>query len=166
MAEQPEPPSGNLSGAMTTPANDARHLPSRAEAYGHVVLGDQAGGEWGFPTANVAVDAGTRLPGSGIYAGWCFVPNVQPCPAALYVGDRRVRYKKQVLPIVEAHLLDYSGSLYGQRVRLVFDKLVRASRRFESTEELVRQIGKDVGRIRQLLLHATQARELDERRGC
>jgi riboflavin kinase/FMN adenylyltransferase len=107
------------------------------EIEGSVVAGDQRGGTLGFPTANLMPAAHFLVPAYGIYAGSALGHR-----AALSVGvnphyggaERRI----------EAFLLDFEGDLYGRRLRLeVWDRL-RDERAFESEEELVAQIARDV----------------------
>ena len=53
---------------------------------------------------------------------------------------------------MEAHLLDYpGGDLYGARMRLLFVTRLRDERRFDTVDELIAQIGRDVGRTREVL---------------
>jgi riboflavin kinase/FMN adenylyltransferase len=53
--------------------------------------------------------------------------------------------------VVEAHLLDFDGDLYGARMRLEFAGRVREQRAFASADELVAEIGRDILRTRELL---------------
>jgi riboflavin kinase/FMN adenylyltransferase len=53
--------------------------------------------------------------------------------------------------LTEAHLLDYSGDLYGQRLELRFYARIREERRFSGPDELAEQIGRDAARARELL---------------
>jgi FAD synthase len=99
-----------------------------------VVHGDQRGGaELGFPTANVDVPAGICLPAAGIYAGWYERPDGSQWEAAVSVGRRPTFYGSDGDLLVEAHLLDFSGDLYGEEARVSFvarlrDELARSSR--------------------------------------
>ncbi len=54
-------------------------------------------------------------------------------------------------PLVEAFLLDYDGDLYGQRLTVEFVARLRGEERFESAQELVAQMHRDVQRTRELL---------------
>jgi riboflavin kinase/FMN adenylyltransferase len=111
------------------------------ELEGTVVGGDQRGGTLGFPTANLALAEHLLVPAYGIYAG-----------AAL---DQRAAVSIGVNPHyggserrVEAFLLDFEGDLYGRRLRLELWKRLRDERAFESEEELVAQIARDVDATR------------------
>jgi riboflavin kinase / FMN adenylyltransferase len=112
-----------------------------AEVEGTVVAGDQRGGTLGFPTANLAVDPSLLVPAYGIYAGFALGTR-----AAISIGvnphyggtDRRI----------EAFLLDFEGDLYGDDVRVELWQRLRDERAFESEEELVAQIARDVEETR------------------
>lgn len=116
---------------------------------GVVVRGDQRGQTLGFPTANLQVGRRVVVPARGIYAGTCHLPDgsVQPCVTNVGVnptfGGQELR--------VEAHLLDYTGDLYGLGVAVDFRHRIRAEERFENVKELVAQIAEDVGTARRLL---------------
>jgi riboflavin kinase/FMN adenylyltransferase len=111
------------------------------EVDGTVVVGDERGGTLGFPTANVAVEPGLLVPQNGIYAG-----SALGTPAAISIGtnphyggtERRI----------EAHLLDYEGDLYGQRLVVELWQRLRDERAFESEEALIAQIALDVAATR------------------
>lgn len=111
------------------------------EVDGQVVTGDQRGGTLGFPTANLAVASSVVVPGFGIYAG--------------AVGDRRAAVSIGVNPHyggterrVEAYLLDWEGDLYGSRLVIELWQRLRDERAFESEDELVAQIARDVEQTR------------------
>jgi riboflavin kinase/FMN adenylyltransferase len=111
------------------------------EVEGIVVAGDARGGTLGFPTANLRLDPELLVPAYGIYAG-----AADGHRAAVSIGtnphyggeERRV----------EAHLLDFSGDLYGQRIVLELWRRLREEQAFSSEEELVAQIARDVEQTR------------------
>ena len=113
------------------------------EVEGTVVAGDQRGGTLGFPTANLAIEAGLLVPAHGIYAGRAHVlPEGASRPAAISIGVNPHyggRERK-----VEAYLLDFDGDLYGRRLRLELWERLRAERAFASEDELVEQMARDV----------------------
>jgi len=119
----------------------ARLLGRPAEVDGTVVLGDQRGGTLGFPTANLAVEPELLVPAHGIYAGAArgrraaISLGVNPH----YGGDERR---------IEPHLLDFEGDLYGQRLVVELWRRLRDERAFESEQELVAQIARDVEAVR------------------
>lgn len=111
---------------------------------GVVVPGDRRGRELGFPTANVAVAAGTALPAEGVYAGWVRRPDGGVHVAAISVGRRATYYGDEGEVLLEAFLLDFSGDLYGERLEVGIEEAVRGQERFESTKALVERMRRDV----------------------
>jgi len=112
-----------------------------AEVEGTVISGDARGTGLGFPTANLGVSEDMLVAANGIYAG-----SALGHPAAVSIGtnphyggsERRV----------EAFLLDFEGDLYGRRLVVELWRRLRAERAFESEEELVAQIARDVEETR------------------
>jgi riboflavin kinase/FMN adenylyltransferase len=115
---------------------------------GTVVEGDRRGRTIGIPTANLETE-GALLPARGVYAGRCRLPEGQARLAVVNVGERPTFGGRTVT--VEAHLLDFSGDLYGRRLRLSFAARLRDEQRFAGAEALVEQIRRDVERARALV---------------
>jgi riboflavin kinase/FMN adenylyltransferase len=119
----------------------AQLLDRPAEVEGIVVSGDARGGTLGYPTANLRVDPDLLVPAYGIYAGWAAGHR-----AAVSIGtnphyggsERRI----------EAFLLDFEGDLYDERLMVEVWRRLREERAFESEEELVAQITRDVDETR------------------
>ena len=107
------------------------------EVEGTVVAGDARGGTLGFPTANLRVAHDLLVPANGIYAG-----AAEGHRAAISIGTNP-HYGGQERR-VEAHLLEFSGDLYGRRLSVQLWRRLRDERAFESEEALVDQIGRDV----------------------
>ena len=131
----------------------ARLLGRPHEVRGVVLAGDRRGGkELGYPTANVAVAGDVCLPAEGIYAGWyARGDGRQQWPAAISLGRRPTFYDAADKPLLEAHLLDFDGDLYGEGARVRFVARLRDERRFDSVEALVLQMRRDVEATRTLL---------------
>ncbi len=127
-------------------ANAHRLLGRFHEVPGTVVAGHGEGAGLGFPTINLG-DVKVLVPGPGIYAAQCAVDETE-IMAAAYIGDRPTMGHGFS---IEAHLLDYSGDLYGRRVAVRFVERVRGDEKFESPEKLAEQVARDVDRIRQIL---------------
>jgi riboflavin kinase / FMN adenylyltransferase len=107
------------------------------EVEGRVVSGDQRGGTLGYPTANLSPDPELLVPAHGIYAGAARRHRVAlSIGVNPHYGGRERR--------VEAFLLDFEGDLYGQQLRVELWERLRDERAFDSEEELVGQIGRDV----------------------
>jgi riboflavin kinase/FMN adenylyltransferase len=115
----------------------ARLLGRPPELDGTVVSGDQRGGTLGYPTANLAVDAGLLVPAYGIYAG-----SALDHRAAISIGTNP-HYGGEERRI-EPHLLDFEGDLYGKRLVVELWERLRDEQVFESEPELVEQIARDV----------------------
>ncbi|MFL5920021.1 MAG: riboflavin biosynthesis protein RibF [Gaiellaceae bacterium] len=115
----------------------ARLLGRPAEVEGTVVAGDARGGTLGFPTANLRQEPGLLVPAYGIYAG-----AADGRRAAISIGTNP-HYGGEERRI-EAFLLDLDGDLYGQRLRLQLWERLRDERAFESEDDLVSQIARDV----------------------
>jgi riboflavin kinase/FMN adenylyltransferase len=119
---------------------------------GQVVHGDRRGGtELGFPTANVDVPPSICLPGVGIYAGWYERPDQSIHQAAISVGHRPTFYGDDGELLVEAFLLDFSDDLYDEEARVSFVCHLRDEVAFDSVEELVAQMERDVAVTRERL---------------
>ncbi len=119
---------------------------------GPVVSGDKRGGaELGYPTANLSIPGEICLPAPGIYAGWYERPDGSLHMAAVSVGRRPTFYGADGELLVEAYLLDFTGDLYGESARLSFVHRLRDELAFDSVEELVAQMGRDVEGSRELL---------------
>lgn len=123
-------------------------LGSRFRLSNEVVRGEQRGRALGFPTANLRPPPGKVIPGHGIYAGFAEVDGV-PRLAAVNVGVRPTFDGTEVL--IEAHLLDFDGDLYGRWLTLEFVERLRPEIRFENVDALVEQMGDDVSQVRQIL---------------
>jgi riboflavin kinase/FMN adenylyltransferase len=112
--------------------------------HGLVVSGDQKASAWGFPTINLLVQGGL-IPASGIYSGISVVDG-RKYGAAIYIGHRPTLDKSDFR--VEAHLLDFSGDLYGRDLPLFFLKYLRPDRKFENFESLKYQVEQDCQQAR------------------
>ena len=111
---------------------------------GMVTHGAARGATIGFPTANLdAVD--TILPGMGVYAGRAYVGGARH-PAAINLGPSPTFGEEQVK--VEVHLVDFSGSLYGQPLEVDFLARLRDIQPFSSVEALKTQLAADVAATR------------------
>jgi len=112
---------------------------------GEVVEGDRRGGsELGFPTANLVPDDSLVVPGHGVYAGFA-----NGAPAAINVGVRPMFESGRGL-LIESHLIDFDGDLYGRSLRVAFIERLRGEKRFPSVDDLVAQMHRDVDEAREL----------------
>ena len=106
---------------------------------GEVVHGKKLGRTIGFPTANVLPPEGMVPLADGIYAAWAWLPgDTAPRPAITYVGKRPTVNTGD--RVVETHLLDFDGDLYGQHLEVDLLEHLRPDAQFNSLEELVAQM--------------------------
>ncbi len=115
---------------------------------GRVKRGAGRGAGLGFPTANLDVPPRLLLPGEGIYAGKAFAGG-RSHVAAISVGTNPT-FGREPLH-VEVHLLDFDGDLLGQSLGVEFWERLRDQARFDSSDDLARQIKDDVERTRALV---------------
>jgi riboflavin kinase/FMN adenylyltransferase len=115
---------------------------------GRVVAGDHRGAGIGFPTANLEIRPGLVIPGRGVYAAYARIADGR-LPGVVNIGVRPTF--DGVRQVVETHLLDFSGDLYGSDLTLEFVERLRPEQKFDSVAALVDQIGADVDSARSLL---------------
>ncbi|MFW5909765.1 MAG: bifunctional riboflavin kinase/FAD synthetase [Thiohalospira sp.] len=146
---------GRVSSTRVRDALTAGELETAAELLGRpyrlcgrVVHGDQRGRTIGFPTANVPLYRRKR-PLSGVYAVWFTVDGGAPRPAVANVGTRPTVDGTE--PVLEVHLFDFDGDLYGRPVSVEFVEKIRDEQRFGSLEELTAQIDADAAAARRRL---------------
>ena len=113
---------------------------------GRIVEGDRLGRQFGFPTANLDT-TNLVLPPNGVYAASTKLKE-QFYRVALNIGLRPTVATVQPHLRVEAHLLDFSGDLYGAELELELGVQLREERKFASATELREQIARDVAAVR------------------
>jgi len=115
---------------------------------GRVTTGAGRGLKLGFPTANLEIDPKQTLPPEGIYATWAYidgkayqsVTNIGRRPT--FGGNGRT---------VETYILNYRGNLYGRELKIELVERLRGEKRFDTVEELKKQITEDVKRGKAVL---------------
>lgn len=121
---------------------------------GVVVEGDKRGRELGYPTANVPTSALEAAPADGIYAGWLTrLDTDERFPAAISVGTNPtfegVRGRR-----VESYVLDRTDlELYGVEVEVAFVDRIRGMVKFDSVDDLIATMKRDVESTREVLLN-------------
>ena len=128
-------------------AGAAQLLGRPPELDGVVVGGDQRGGTLGYPTANLAIQPGLIVPAYGIYAGSARLEDGEIRRAAISIGTNP-HYGGEERRI-EPYLLDFDGDLYGRRLVVELWERLRDEQVFESEQELIDQIARDVEATRQ-----------------
>ncbi|MEE8620108.1 MAG: bifunctional riboflavin kinase/FAD synthetase [Dehalococcoidia bacterium] len=115
---------------------------------GKVITSEKRGRVLGFPTANLDIKPQQALPENGIYATIAQVEGGH-FPSATNVGIRPTFGTGEEM--VETHLLNYKGNLYGKDMRVEFVQKLRDEQRFSSSEELKTQIEKDIREVEAIL---------------
>ncbi len=116
---------------------------------GRVRAGDRLGRTLGFPTANIAVKR-RRVPLSGVFAvRVAGVPGAGALPGVANLGTRPMVGGRQVL--LEAHLFDFDGDLYGRELSVEFVARLRDELTFDSMEAMVAQMRRDAAQARDIL---------------
>ncbi len=135
-------------------ADVAAQLGRSWEFEGHVSHGARLGRTLGYPTANLATE-GRLIPHPGIYAVRAGVPGaggVTWHEAVASLGTRPTFDGEGTL--LEVHLFDFTGELYGKRLRVAFVERIRKELRFPDALALKRQIAEDCVQARRLLVAA------------
>ncbi|MCJ7558802.1 MAG: bifunctional riboflavin kinase/FAD synthetase [Gammaproteobacteria bacterium] len=115
---------------------------------GKVVRGDQLGRTLGFPTANI-LPSRRVLPMTGVYAVWVAGVDSRPWPAVANLGTRPTVNGKRAL--LEAHLLDFDGDIYGRHLEVRFVAKLRNEHRFETLHLMIEQMHRDLKAAREIL---------------
>jgi len=119
----------------------AEFLGRRFEVSGRVMHGQKRGRELGYPTANIRVK-NRKTPIKGVFAVTITVESGLVYEGVANVGTRP-SIEDVTAVLLEAHLFDFSGNLYGQRVTVTFYKKLRQEKKFDSLEHLKKQISED-----------------------
>jgi riboflavin kinase/FMN adenylyltransferase len=115
---------------------------------GHVVHGRQLGRKLGYPTANIRLGRRTS-PINGIFAVRVHGVAAQALPAVASLGVRPT--VDGVEPLLEAHLFNFDGDLYGRRINVEFVAKLRDEEKFSTLEAMVEQIDRDAAEARKVL---------------
>ncbi len=128
---------------------------------GEVVHGDHRGRELGFPTANLGPGSEGLVPADGVYAGWLVrldLADGEPdrvLPAAVSIGTNPTFHGHGRR--VEAYVLDRTDlELYGERVAVELVQRLRETLTYDSAEDLVEQMHRDVAQCREVLSVVSQ----------
>ena len=116
---------------------------------GTVMDGFHNGRKLDYPTANLKMEYEYVFPKTGVYAGYGYVYG-QKYKAIINVGTHPT-IDPLAEPLIEVHLLDFDGNLYGKNIYAEFIKFMREERKFESTELLKLQLGKDKQKAKKIL---------------
>jgi riboflavin kinase / FMN adenylyltransferase len=108
---------------------------------GVVVPGQQLGRTLGFPTANIDYPPIKFLPRLGVYCVRVDAEQHQQLQAVMNIGKRPTVNGQSTL--LEVHVLNWSGDLYGQQLTIYLDKFLRPEQKFAGLPELTKQIQAD-----------------------
>ena len=117
--------------------------------------GYQLGRRIGTPTINMFFPDGVLLPKFGVYATKVFMEGGECYNAVTNIGIRPTVHNGDKVS-VESYLLDFSGDLYGKKARVEFLQFLRPEIKFESTEELARQIRLDTENTKEFFDQKTE----------
>jgi riboflavin kinase/FMN adenylyltransferase len=85
-----------------------------------------------------------------VYAGWYERPDGIAHACAINLGRRPTFYEHADHSLLEAHLIDFDGNLYGERARVEFAHFLRSERKFDGIEALRQQLMHDIDSARQV----------------
>lgn len=125
------------------------------EVRGRVIRGDGRARDLGAPTANVELAPEICLPADAIYAGWYERPGGQVHPAAISLGRRPTFYGPEGALVLEAHLLDFDGSLYDEPAKIRFTQRLRGQQHYPDVDQLRQQMAADLEDARGALASST-----------
>jgi riboflavin kinase/FMN adenylyltransferase len=143
-----------VSSTRVREALEGGHLERAAELlgypfgiHGRVAHGDRRGRTLGYPTANIHLHR-RAVPLLGVFAVRVHGAAEGPVPGVANLGCRPTIAGGLPVPLLEVHLLDFAGDLYGRHVKVEFLHRIREERRFASLEELKAQIARDAAEAR------------------
>jgi riboflavin kinase/FMN adenylyltransferase len=113
-----------------------------------VTEGRKLGRKMGAPTINQVFPENHAIPKFGVYACRCHVDG-RVYMGIANVGIRPTITEQEKIVNCETHILDYSGYLYGKKIRVDFCKFIREERKFPSVEALAEEINKNIEEIRE-----------------
>jgi riboflavin kinase / FMN adenylyltransferase len=130
-------------------ARAARFLGREYAILGTVVRGDGIGRKLGFPTANLAAH-NEQFPPNGVYAV-DVQRNGTKLRGVVNIGVRPTVANASGERLLEVHLFDFSGDIYGEDIEVAFRKFLRSEQKFPSLDALKAQIAEDVATARAYL---------------
>lgn len=117
---------------------------------GTVIRGEGRGRTIGYPTANIEPDAAYVTPRQGVYAIMAQM-NGERIPGVMNIGVKPTFHDQLPKPVLEAHLFDFNGDLYGQSLTIQFISFLRKEKKFGAVDELIAQINADALQAREVL---------------
>lgn len=114
---------------------------------GTVVHGQKQGRKIGFPTANIDYSQELLLPKVGVYAGYVLIDN-QHYYGMINVGHNPT-FNQSLKTSVEVYIADFNQIIYGKVIQVYFNEYLRAEIKFNSIDELIEQMQKDLEKTMQ-----------------
>jgi len=115
---------------------------------GHVIAGATRSVELGFPTVNLSIDPELALPAEGVYATWAYIDD-KAYQSVTNIGKRPTFGGGE--GTIEVYVFDYHSELYGHKLKVDMIERLRNEKKFNTPEELKRQITEDVKQGRAIL---------------
>jgi len=115
---------------------------------GRVTSGTGRGLKLGFPTANLDIALEQALPAEGVYATWAYIDD-KAYQSMTNIGKRPTFGNSK--PTVEVYVLDYHSDLYGRQLKIDIMARLRSEKRFDTVDELKKQIAEDIKQGRAIL---------------
>jgi riboflavin kinase/FMN adenylyltransferase len=142
--------SGAIRTALAAPdlAIAARMLGRPYTMRGRVIAGDRIGREFGFPTANIRL-ARRQAPIEGIFAVRVRGSGADAGAGVASIGTRPT--VGGVTPLLEVHLFDFTGDLYGRELEVEFVGWLRDTLRFDNVDAMIEQMHRDAANARAVL---------------
>lgn len=112
---------------------------------GTVIHGEKRGTKMGFPTANLEVKSSILIPKTGVYKTQVFL-NGNSYKALTNIGYNPTFNGNELR--IETHILDFSKDIYGKELKICFQEYIREVIKFESVEQLINQMEKDLNRVK------------------
>lgn len=137
------------------PRRAAEHLGRWWEIDGRVIHGDERGRQLGFPTANIGLEEYLR-PAFGVYAVRAAILGDDQASTPQWRDGvanlgRRPTIRDGELELLEVHLLDFDGDIYGHQLRVALIDYLRPEQKFDGLEALTAQITADRDKAREFL---------------
>ncbi len=108
---------------------------------GRITTGAGRGSELGFPTANLEIGSRQAIPVDGVYATMAYIDD-KAYQALTNIGKNPTFGDNK--RTVETYIIDYRGDLYGHEIKINFVEWLRDEKRFDTVEELKKQMAEDV----------------------
>jgi riboflavin kinase/FMN adenylyltransferase len=137
-----------VSGGQIDAANGL--MESSFEISGRVAQGEKRGTGLGYPTANLEPDPRRCLPAYGVYSALAILEDGSEVPSAVSIGTRPT-FDSELGELIEAHLIDFDGDLYGAELKLHFRDRLRPELEFDDAQALIEQMEKDVADAKSVL---------------